>query len=342
MAKIGYVDHSFHRNTKSSAFLPEILRKHGHSVDVFWDEAWQGRAPVNWSSVQSHDVVIMFQSYCPPAGKRFRQLHPNVIYIPMLDQFAQWRKPPFNLTDFWEPFQGSKVLNFSNAVHCLTRGFGIASYVVRYFPPVAQYPQRLNDGLHGFFWLRRDRELSWEILRRLIGNVRFDSLHIHLAVDPGTPSARLPFDVDIARHNVTTSTWFENKADLETVLARANVFFAPRLEEGIGLSFLEAMARAQCVVAPNNGTMNEYIQSGFNGLLFDPENPQPLDFSTISELGVMAKNCVLKGRAEWERAEEHLLKFILAPSQHFYSEANTRPKVRFLSRLLRFRKKLKA
>lgn len=318
MASIAYVDHSFHRTTKSTGFLPEILRRHGHSVEYFWDEAWQGGAPIQWADVHSYDVVIMFQSYCPPEGQHFRRAHGNVIYIPMLDQFGIWQGPIFNLSAFWEPFQGSKVLNFSSALHCMTTGFGIVSHFARYYQPIVNYPAPPRHGLHGFFWLRREPDLPWTVIRKLIADTRFDSFHIHLATDPGSPPAQLPPAEDVARHNITTSTWFENKADLDALIARANVFFAPRLEEGIGQSFLEAMVRGQCVVAPNHGTMNEYILPGLNGLLYDIRNPAALDFSNVAELGHQAKNSAIAGQARWQAAEAELVKFILAPSEELY------------------------
>ena len=319
MARIAYVDHSFHRTTRSTEFLPQMLQRHGHVVDHYWDDAWQGGKSVDWSEVSSHDVVIMFQSYCPPPASSFRQAHPNVVYIPMFDQFSFWRGPVLNLSTFWEPFQGSKVLNFSNALHCMTTGFGIASHVVRYYQPVPTLPQPPRPGLHGFFWLRRDAELPWQTIRRLIENVRFDSFHIHLATDPGTPSPRLPSAEDIAQHNITASTWFEKKADLDALMEQANVYFAPRLEEGIGQSFLEAMSRGQCVVAPNLGTMNEYIVSGVNGLLYEPDNPQSLDFSCVADLGARARAGAAMGRALWEQAEEGLVRFVLTPSEALYT-----------------------
>ena len=46
MARIAYVDHSYHRTTGSTAFLPEMLTERGHRVDIFWDEAWIGGEPV--------------------------------------------------------------------------------------------------------------------------------------------------------------------------------------------------------------------------------------------------------------------------------------------------------
>lgn len=318
MASIAYVDHSFHKTTKSTGFLPEILSRHGHAVDFFWDEAWRSGAPVAWEQVRGHDVVIMFQSYCPPPGQHFRRAHPNVIYIPMLDQFGIWQGPVFNLNDFWEPFQGSKVLNFSSALHCMTTGFGIVSHFARYYQPVAQYPEPPQKGLHGFFWLRRELDLPWKVIRRLIADTKFDSFHIHMATDPGSPEAEMPIAEDLARHNITTSVWFDRKADLNSVISRANVFFAPRMEEGIGQSFLEAMARGQCVVAPNHGTMNEYILPGLNGLLYDVRCPTALDFSNVFELGRRARVSALAGRAEWQQAESTLVDFILRPSAEHY------------------------
>ncbi len=319
MARIAYLDHSYHRTTRSTTFLPEILRRHGHEVDLFWDDAWQGGAPVAWDAVRGHDVVIMFQSFCAPDQAHFRQSHPNVIYIPMLDQFGIWQGPVYNLSGFWEPFQGSKVLNFSNAVHGMATGFGIVSHCVRYYQPVADAPVPARPGLHGFFWLRREAQLPWRVIRQLIAGSTFDSFHLHLAVDPGTEPATLPTAEEIARHRITTSTWFENKADLQAVMDRANVYFAPRLEEGIGQSFLEAMARAQCVVAPDQGTMNEYILPGFNGLLYDAQAPQALDFSSAEALGARARDSAISGRAAWEAAEQALVRFILTPSVALYA-----------------------
>lgn len=318
MARVAYIDHSFHRTTRSTAFLPEILRRHGHAVDHFWDDAWQGGAPVAWADVCAHDVVIMFQSYCSPQQTHFRCSHPNVIYIPMLDQFGLWQGPIYNLSAFWEPFQGSKVLNFSNAVHCMTVGFGIVSHFARYYQPLPTAPEPASGGLHGFFWLRREQQLPWRLIRQLIEGSVFDSFHIHLAVDPGTTVPELPSAGDIAKHNITTSVWFENKADLDALMKRANIYFAPRLEEGIGQSFLEAMARGQCVVAPNQGSMNEYIIPGLNGLLYDAIAPHALDFSTVETLGMRAREGAVAGRALWEAAEDELVRFILTPSEALY------------------------
>ncbi|BAT57604.1 glycosyl transferases group 1 [Variibacter gotjawalensis] len=318
MAKIAYVDHSFHKITQSTAFLPDLLRKHGHEVVPFWDEAWQGGAAIEWEQVRGHDVVLMFQSFCPPRGTIFSLDHPNVTYIPMLDQFGQWRGATGSLSEFWRPFEGAKVLNFSNALHSLTLGFGIASFFARYFPPHEDQVAIPTEGLHGFFWLRRESELPWATVARLIGNTRFDSFHLHFVTDPTTPNATLPTAREISQHNITMSQWFERKSELDAVVSRANIYFAPRLAEGIGQSFLEAMSRGQCVVAPNQGTMNEYILPGTNGLLYDEKTPKPLDFSKAVELGRCAGQSVAAGRAKWVDLEQAIVKFLTTPSRSYY------------------------
>ena len=79
MARIAYIDHSYHQKTRSTTFLPEMLMRRGHRVDIFWDEAWIGGESILWGSVAEYDVVIMFQSYCPTDGRNFRSLHSNVV-----------------------------------------------------------------------------------------------------------------------------------------------------------------------------------------------------------------------------------------------------------------------
>lgn len=319
MATIAYVDHSFHKKTLSTGFLPEILRRHGHSVDYFWDESWSGGNPVSWNSVANYDVIIMFQAYCPILEQHYRQLHPNVIFIPMLDQFGIWQGPLFNLSRFWEPFQGSKTISFSNAVHAIAVGSGISSHHCRYYQEASESNTPETDELHGFFWLRREDQIPWKTIKTLISESNFDSLHIHLASDPGSPQPELPSEEDIRRFNITTSTWFEQKTEFNEVLERANVFFCPRMEEGIGQSFLEALSRGQCVVAPNHGTMNEYILHGINGLLFESSAPQPLCFGQAKCLGHNAKESARIGRAQWQNGEERLVRYILTPSEALYA-----------------------
>jgi glycosyltransferase involved in cell wall biosynthesis len=86
------------------------------------------------------------------------------------------------------------------------------------------------------------------------------------------------------------------------------------------MSFLEAMAMGLCVVAPNAPTMNEYIQNGVNGLLYDPENPKPLDFSRAHELGKAARLSVQKGHDAWTASKKEIVSFLSEPAPGYVAK----------------------
>lgn len=318
MAKIAYVDHSYHKKTLSTKFIPDILIKHGHTVDWFWDDSWKGGNPVKWESIEHYDTIIMFQSFSPIGGDYYANKHKCVTYIPMLDQFGIWNGPMFNLVEFWEPFQGIKVLNFSNALHCMVTGFGIKSKYIRYYQEPEKELVAPQVGLHGFLWIRREDQVSWKLIKKIIKDTNFDSFHIHAVNDPGSTKIELPNNEDIKRYNISISTWFDDKSEFEDVLKRSNVFFASRMEEGIGQSFLEAFNRGQCVVAANNGTMNEYITHGVTGLLYDCENPEALDFSNFLTIGKQGKIAADIGFQQWKEKEDELVSYILLPNKLVY------------------------
>jgi glycosyltransferase involved in cell wall biosynthesis len=79
---------------------------------------------------------------------------------------------------------------------------------------------------------------------------------------------------------------------------QANIFIAPRLSEGVGLTFIEALARGCAVFAYNAPTMNEYISSGMNGYLLPRYGSSLLRF-----LGERVRSRLLRYRAEWMTRE---------------------------------------
>jgi hypothetical protein len=341
MANIAYVDHSFHQKTVSTKFLPDALTAAGHTIDFFWDSGWQGGEKIQWSQVKHHDIILMFQSYCDTGGTPFSELHKNVIYIPMLDQFGMWEGPRPPLDKFWRLFRGSKVLNFSSAQHAVTLAYGTASHYVRYYPEVMPEPVERESRLRGFLWARNNN-ISWPLVKALIGNAKFEHFQLHIAPDPGAPEAILPSQEDIRNYNISTSTWFNDKSEFEQIASKANVFFAPRLGEGIGQSFLEAMNRGQCVVAANQGTMNEYILSGINGLLYDHKAPVPLDFTNVGKIGRTARESILQGERQWKAAIPDMVNFIETPSSEFYppqGKSVSKSKNAFRSALMHLRRK---
>jgi len=87
-------------------------------------------------------------------------------------------------------------------------------------------------------------------------------------------------------------------------LVKHNVYVAPRRFEGIGMSFLEAMAMGMCVVAENQPTANEYIVSGQNGILFEAQNgllfpARKTALPKMIRMGKAARNSIASIYQEW-------------------------------------------
>jgi glycosyltransferase involved in cell wall biosynthesis len=72
-------------------------------------------------------------------------------------------------------------------------------------------------------------------------------------------------------------------ADTFVVLSALDLFVLPSLKEGLGLSLMEAMACAICVVGSNVGGIKTLIRDGYNGLLAEPKDTDGL-YQAISGL----------------------------------------------------------
>lgn len=326
--KIAYCDHSYHQKTRSTLFLPNLLESKGHSVDYYWDSGWEGGSHVQFSRLEAYDAIVIFQAIPHGLPDCVAKHHPNVTLIPMLDQFGIAKGPLFDLKRLWSPFHGSKVLSFSAAVHAIATSNGIASMHCQYMPPKAgrrsdDHPHRYTDNLRTFFWARRPSEISIEMVGQLLGDYQAElTLHVHMSADPGEVETSEQ-DVRYAFpdcQSLTISHWLESKEEIMQIIRDCDVYIAPRLEEGIGQSFLEALSAGLCVVAPNNGTMNEYLVDGVNGILYDPANLKPLKFTDITRIRENADRTAEQLRMNWECDQERVLGFILKMSSECYGE----------------------
>ncbi len=326
--KIAYCDHSYHQKTRSTLFLPNMLASKGHTVDYFWDSGWEGGSPIRFSQLKAYDAIIIFQAIPQGLPNCVAKHHHNVTFIPMLDQFGIAKGPLFDLKRVWSPFHGSKVLSFSRAVHAIATSNGIASMHCQYMPPNAVRGfdvdrLRFRNSLHAFFWARRPSEISIDMVGQLLGDHQADlCLHVHLSADPGEVETSEQ-DVRSAFpdcQSLTISHWLASKEEIMRIIRSCDVYIAPRLEEGIGQSFLEALSAGLCVVAPNNGTMNEYLVDGVNGMLYNPSSLEPLKFVDIRRIRENAYRTAGQLLINWENDQSRILDFILKPSSACYGK----------------------
>ncbi len=305
--RIAFIGHIYHRKTGSSDFLLDLIAPHGQ-VERFSVDDLGGAAYRSWRrdfEAARYDLIIVWQVQFVLAD--LPGDHPNVVFVPMYDAQVSGGRIHWN-----DALSARKIVCFSRTLHDEIEPYGVSAYSATYFPDPAKYESIDNfDDLRGFFWYRR-QQIPPELIFKLMENYSFARLELHNAPDPGHESAgNWPCPPAVGALNITT--WSSANADYRAILRGCNVFFAPRLYEGIGLSLLEAMASGMCVIAPDRPTMNEYVRSGENGLLYDPNAPHPLDFSKARELGSRARQTVEEGFTRWQAQIPGLLDFVLQP-----------------------------
>ena len=213
---------------------------------------------------------------------------------------------------FWYKFYHYKVINFSSFLHKNLHRIGIKSLYIQYFPNLKNEKiinKNIQNGLSIFFWQRRNT-INWDQhLKKILGKTKIKKIHIHQTPDPDVKLKQIS-EKDIKKYNISTSNWFKNKTQYLEKIKNADIYFTPRLYEGIGMSFLEAMSFCKCVVAPNNPTMNEYIIDNYNGFLYNPKRIKSLDFTNINKISQNTKTTVINGYLNWEKNKSKIYDFI--------------------------------
>jgi Glycosyl transferases group 1 len=281
--KVAFLANSYHlAKTHSSQFFIDLLRNWFENVTVIpHEDAWT-RMPGRW------DLVVVWQHWfgrteLEAFGSR------SVVLVPMFDEC------PLDF-GFWSKYKGCKVLCFSQTLADRIEPWGFECLRVSYRPPVPSIQAAFGE-LRGFFW-PRTTALDWRHVGPLVRGTSWASFHLHTAhVAPG---AILPDETEVPAQKFVRTDWFERSDAYSSALAEANVFFAPRRQEGIGMATLEALALGMAVVAPDAPTANEYITSGLDGFLYDPEDPGRVDWSRAADWGRAARQGAVEGRRDWE------------------------------------------
>lgn len=309
MEKIAYIGHSYHLKTKSTEFFIDLLSRY-YEVDCIADDSWNGGQKPELDKIDdSYKAVIFFQMISRNSLKNLKCK--NIIFVPMYDQSGDFNNA------YWYYFRNLKVICFSRTLKERLDSLGFFTLGVKYYPK----PEKMDRGLENscFFWQRSNR-INWEVVKILLSKSKVNAIHLHKAVDPGQ-ILMLPSAKDTRKYKFEYTDWFKTKASYLKAMSKCQIYVAPRPREGIGFSFLEAMARGKAVVAVNQPTMNEYIQDGFNGYLYNIDDLRPIDFSNIDSIRENARYSIEQGNEEWQKQEKSIIDFIQIPgkrNQYFH------------------------
>jgi FkbM family methyltransferase len=296
--KIVYVSHSYHHKTKSTTFLIDYLKEF-FDVEVVLDESWLGKSFPDLSFVDESYLGIIFFQLLPPKEIVEDIKNDNIIYFPMYDFSGE------NSLEYWSQYKNLKIVNFSKTLHNKLKKWSLESVYLQYFPKISDFISGENREV--FFWQRLSH-ININIIVKLFKNKKVN-IHLHKAVDPGQEFV-LPTKEQEKKYSITYSDWFETKLEMLDVIKQKGIYIAPREYEGIGMSFLEAMAMGKAVISVDNPTMNEYIENGVNGYLFDLKNPKEIDLSNITQVQKNTYEFMKNGFKEWEKNKKLIIDFI--------------------------------
>lgn len=299
MKRLLFVDHDFHGKTRSHEFFLRLL-------ETRFEVSYVALSPLEPFDPRALDrpcdVALLWQmDFLAP---HFLARDIPTVVCPMYDGSA-------GLPDLhWVALRRARFVNFSYALHNAVRLAGAASLHAKYYPDPSMLPICGDfSTLRAFLWVRRPEEaIDCALVERLLGD-QLDSLHLHEVPDNrAAPAGRAPRGD--APFRVTRSAWFPDRGDLDRILSDCNVYIAPRSAEGIGMGFLEAMARGMVVIANDLPTHNEYIANWVNGILIDRKRTGRFAAERFEAIGRKARLSVELGRRHWLEQQDAVLRFI--------------------------------
>lgn len=308
--KILFIDHQFHTKTKSSNFFLKILADAFGAPDIEHVDVQNDRRIIALEQPRKHDIVIIWQlDFLAPA---FLAAGYRTVVIPMYDGSANM---PF---EHWLAMTGASFLNFSRTLHERVSAVGARSHLVRYYlRPHAERELPKFDELRAILWMRRPEDgLTPRLVENMIG-ADIVNLHVHNSPDSGSPTPLRGSEYSCRNLSFSESKWHQDSNEYLKALDKANVFVAPRLSEGIGLTMLEAFARGLLVLANDDAVHNEYIANWTNGILFNPSsNPFHINLLDAKYMAYNGWKAACLGYEEWMDNIPTMLRFIAETPDH--------------------------
>ena len=304
--RIVFIDHGYHKHTKSTDFIFDILARYADVIRIY-DESWNGDPAIDVKAILAQMPDQVFFVQLRPRRVQLKGLkHIPVTWVPMRDDVS-WEKR------FWKRLRRYKVsiLAFCKEIDNHAQQMNIRSFYTQYFPNAIDHAKsapRDTKGVRLLFWQRVDKP-DWATVKSLLGDTAVESVTLKLNSDPGFSVLR-PSNEDCASYNIHIEEGWLPADKYQQLIDDCDIFVAPRNVEGIGMANLEAMAYGKCVLAANAPTANEYIRHYETGILYDPNNPIPVDFSNVHTIGSNAHELVMHGRKAWLESVPKMLSFL--------------------------------
>jgi hypothetical protein len=250
--------------SQSRAFEELLVEPLKPFVDVELT-AWDGRSNIPSSHPESFDQPLVFCQR-PPAAELLKNPDAKLVWIPMWDNVvSNWSSE-----EWWASLPKSlRIIAFSDGVVEKARDAGLPTLSLRYYKNPLKFDRVNWESNRTLFYWNRTGLFGPLFLKKMCEALEIRDLYFRGTLDPKiNPAAGYQLPNQLGRTVVHHVSRFDSQQDYFDLLKRCHVYLAPRALEGVGLTFLEAMASGCAVMGYDAPTMNEYIDHGVDGFLF--------------------------------------------------------------------------
>lgn len=297
MKTLLFIGLEFHNKTHSVDFLIDLLKENYAITFCYVDDSSEDPfAVISSIDGDEFDVLLCLQ-VLPPRDLLDHHVQFNhAAFSPMYDGC-----PSLTKVEKWWPYRDFNIICFSKALDAGLTTFGFSTKYIQFFTEPRNEPM-YGEADSAFLWFRREN-IGIPLVGQLFSKMGSQRLHVHNAPDPGN---ELVMPNDTGSMSCTFSTWYDDKRDMLRDIESCAYYISPREKEGIGMSFLEAMAMGKCVIAPNYPTMNEYIEHGTTGLLYNFKKIKPFDSVPLREIQKNTYQFACEGYLKWQKDKHQI------------------------------------
>lgn len=299
--KLVFIGRIYHLKTKSDELILNILKKH-FEVFVLRREEYSDEQLVQ--KIKEYEPqVALFWCLPPSISNHLKKLKGiKIIWAPMWDGFKElsWRRR------FLFAWYQVKIICFSQAVANYFKKTKLqCGYWQCFLEPMAHLSLKKSPPYTFFFW-QRETLINLKQIVAMIGEKNIGKMIYKSELEKINP-LDYPFEIE------ELPMWMDKEAYLEKIKS-ADFYIAPRTAEGIGFSFLEPMSLGKIIIGYDNSTMNEYIQEGKNGYLFDLNFKLRSPLQSPHEMSQQVQRKIDSLHQGWEKEKENICDFLLKES----------------------------
>ena len=259
--KLTFIDIDFHKKTKSGLFLYKYLSQF-FNVNFKWVKSKNNKFIFDPSYHDLKPKLFFFQ-YLPDIKSLYSLRNKSFFWAPMYDDIKKKNYLFWIVVSLFN----INIISFSKKINLICKRFNINYIYLKYFPVPKKIRIKRKKKVVIFFWYRGTVKLSdWinDIDHKKVKKIIYFNLK-----DPNFNNEKISLDLK-KKYNIVFYKGLFGKKDFlyKKLLESCDIYIAPREREGIGHSFLEAMARGKYIISKNEETMNEYIVSDKIGNFF--------------------------------------------------------------------------